>query len=140
MIEHQGVIQQINGNHIIVKILQESACSGCHAKGSCMAAGSKEKEIDIFHANPDKFSVNEEVVIEGKESIGYKAVLWAFVIPLMIVVTVLIFTISIWKFDELASAIIAIVALTPYYAGLYLMREKIAKSLKFSIRKVENRE
>ena len=137
MIEHQGVIQKINGNHIIVKILQESACSGCHAKGSCMAAGSKEKEIDIFHAHPDRFSVNEEVVIEGKESIGYKAVLWAFVIPLMIVVTVLIFTTSVWELGELTSAMSAIIALTPYYIGLYLLRNRIAKSLKFSIRKCE---
>ena len=137
MIEHQGVIQQINGNHIIVKILQESACSGCHAKGSCMAAGSKEKEIDVFHANPDRFSVNEEVVIEGKESIGYKAILWAFVIPLMIVVTVLIFTTSVWELGELTSAMSAIIALTPYYIGLYLLRNQIAKSLKFNIRKCE---
>jgi len=137
MIEHQGIIQQINGNHIIVKILQQSACGDCHAKGSCMAAGSKEKMIDIF-APSEKFSVNEEVIIEGKESIGYKAVLWAFVIPLIIVVIALILTISVWKFDELASAIIAIVALTPYYIVLYLMRKKIEKSLKFSIRKQTN--
>ena len=139
MIEHQGIIEQINGNHITVKILQQSACSGCHAKGSCMAVGSKEKTIDIF-APSDKFSVNEEVVIEGKESIGYKAILWAFIIPLIILTIALILTISVWQFDELASAIIAIFALTPYYIGLYLLREKIAKSLKFNIKRIENRE
>jgi sigma-E factor negative regulatory protein RseC len=136
MIEHQGIIEQINGNHITVRILQQSACANCHAKGACMAVGSKEKRIDIF-AQPDQFGVNEEVVIVGKESIGYKAILWAFVIPLMILVTVLILTLSVWKFNELASALCAIIALTPYYVLLYTLRKKIAKSLVFSIKKKE---
>jgi Positive regulator of sigma(E), RseC/MucC. len=43
MIEHEGIIEKINGNHITVGIFQQSACSACHARGMCMAADSKEK-------------------------------------------------------------------------------------------------
>jgi sigma-E factor negative regulatory protein RseC len=137
VIEHQGVIEQINGNHITVKILQQSSCSDCHAKRACISADSKEKRIDIFDSS-NQFSVNETVIIEGKESIGYKAVLWAFVIPLIIVVIVLILTTLVWKFSELSSALSAIIALIPYYILLYLLRDKIAKILVFSIKKQTN--
>jgi sigma-E factor negative regulatory protein RseC len=137
VIENQGIIEQINGNHITVKILQQSACSNCHAKRACIAADSKEKRIDIFDQS-NQFSVNETVIIEGKESIGYKAILWAFVIPLIIVVIVLILTALVWELSELSSVLSAIVALIPYYALLYLLRDKIAKILVFSIKKQVN--
>ena len=38
MIEHRGVITSITDNKVSVKILQQSACSSCHAKGACTAA------------------------------------------------------------------------------------------------------
>ena len=45
MIEHEGIIEHIDGNHIKVRILQQSACSACHAKGYCTAADSSEKPL-----------------------------------------------------------------------------------------------
>jgi sigma-E factor negative regulatory protein RseC len=135
VIEHQGIIEKINGNHITVKILQQTACSNCHAKRACMAADSKEKRIDIF-CQSDQFIVNETVIIEGKESIGYKAILWAFVIPLIIVVSGLILTAVVWKLNELISAVSAFLILIPYYTLLYILRDKIAKQLVFHVRKL----
>jgi len=76
MIEHEGIIEKINGNHITVRILQQSACSACHAKGACMAADMKEKRVDVSDSS-GLYRPHERVVVTGKESIGYKAVLWA---------------------------------------------------------------
>ncbi|NLI99712.1 MAG: SoxR reducing system RseC family protein [Bacteroidales bacterium] len=133
MIEHEGIIEKINGNRITVRILQQSACSACHAKSVCMAADSKEKLVDI----PDitgQYHVNERVIIEGKESIGYKAVLWAFVIPLLILLGALVASLTLWDFTEIEAALAAIVALVPYYLVLYLLRNKMAKSFRFNIK------
>jgi hypothetical protein len=47
IIEHSGIIENINGSNIRVQIIQESACSGCHAKGACSAADLKDKYIDV---------------------------------------------------------------------------------------------
>ena len=47
IIEHSGIVQHIDGKHIRVQILQESACSGCHAKGACTAADMKDKYVDV---------------------------------------------------------------------------------------------
>lgn len=133
MIEHKGVIASISGNKLSVKILQESACSSCHAKGACMAADSKEKRVDITDFT-GKYKINDSVIIEGKESMGYKAVFWAFVIPLLILVLTIVLATSVWKLGEMEAAITSIITLAPYYVILYLLRNKMANSFKFTIK------
>ncbi|WP_436414437.1 SoxR reducing system RseC family protein [Petrimonas sp.] len=133
MIEHKGVIASISGNKLSVKILQESACSSCHAKGACMAADSKEKMVDITDFT-GKYKINDSVIIEGKESMGYKAVFWAFVIPLLILVLTIVLATSVWKLGEMEAAITSIITLAPYYVILYLLRNRMANSFKFTIK------
>lgn len=38
MIEHEGIIDHIDGDTAHVKIDSVSACASCHAKGVCSAA------------------------------------------------------------------------------------------------------
>lgn len=133
MIEHEGIIEKINGQLVTVRILQQSACSACHAKGTCMAADSKEKLVDIVDTS-GRYHLNQRVFIEGKESIGYKAVLWAFVVPLLILLSLLVISLSLWNFSETEAALASIVALAPYYLVLYLLRDKMAKTFRFNIK------
>lgn len=133
MIEHQGIVTHIAENKLSVKILQQSACSQCHAKNSCMAADSKEKLVDIFDFS-GKYKINDSVTIIGKESMGYRAILWAFLIPLLLLVTVLVLTLSIWNLGEMQAAFIAILSLVPYYVVLHLLRNKMAQTFKFRIK------
>lgn len=134
MIEHKGIIEKISGNQITVRIIQKSACSACHAKGACMAADSKEKLVNVSDSS-GLYYEKELVVIEGKESIGYKAVLLAFAIPLIILITSLISTSIYLDFNETKAALFSIISLAPYYFILYLFRNKMANSFKFSIKK-----
>ena len=133
MIEHRGIVAQVTGNKLSVKILQQSACSGCHAKNSCMAADSKEKIVDIFDFS-GKHQVNDMVTIVGKESMGYKAILWAFLLPLILLVTVLIITQSTTTMSEINAALIAVASLIPYYFVLYLLRDRMSQTFKFTIK------
>ena len=137
MIEHEGIIEKINDNQVTVRILQQSACSACHAKGACMAADSKEKVVEVIDFS-GRFRENERVIIEGKESIGYKAVFWAFVLPLVMLILTLILTISLWNFSETEAAISAITALIHYYLILYFLRKKMANSFQFNIKKMNS--
>ena len=34
-INHNGIIEKIDGGTVYVRIIQQSACSGCHAKSMC---------------------------------------------------------------------------------------------------------
>lgn len=104
-----------------------------------MAAESKEKRVDVTAADaPQRFSLNERVIVEGKKSIGYKAVLWAFVLPLVILVGVLALGISVWQMSEIQASALAIAALVPYYLVLYFLRNKMAGTFRFTIRKMED--
>ncbi|NMB05712.1 MAG: SoxR reducing system RseC family protein [Bacteroidales bacterium] len=134
MITHKGIIEKINGKKITVRILQQSACSSCHAKGACTSADSKEKFVDIAD-HSGQFTLHEQVIIEAKESIGYKAVFWAFMLPLLILIAMLVLTTNIWHFSETEAALSSLLALAPYYLLLYLMRNYMAHTFQFSIKK-----
>ncbi|MDD4009886.1 MAG: SoxR reducing system RseC family protein [Fermentimonas sp.] len=134
MIEHEGIIEKISGDQITVRIIQKSACSACHAKAACMAADSKEKLVNISDSS-GQFNEKELVIIEGKESIGYNAVLWAFATPLIILISILVLSLHYLKLSETEAALSSIIALAPYYLILYLLRNKMANSFKFSIKK-----
>ncbi len=47
MIEHEGIIEHIDGDVAHVKIDSVSACASCHARGACGAADQEEKYLDI---------------------------------------------------------------------------------------------
>ena len=133
MIEHRGVITSITDNKVSVKILQQSACSSCHAKGACTAADSKEKMVDVTD-NTGSYRVNDQVTVVGQKSMGYKAVLWAFVIPIIIIISILFLSSSVLKLGEVEAALTTIISLVPYYAILYLLRNRMADSFKFTIK------
>lgn len=134
MIEHKGIIEKIKGNNISVRILQKSACSDCHARAACMASDSKEKLVDVRDYT-GMFQENESVIIEGKNSIGYKAVLFAFVLPLLLLILVLILSLSFWNISDTEAALASLIALAPYYFVIYLFRNKMANTFRFSIKK-----
>ncbi len=47
-IKHQGIVENIHGSHLSVRIVQTSACAACSVKGHCSSADSKDKIIDII--------------------------------------------------------------------------------------------
>ena len=46
-IEHEGIITGISESHIFVRIIQHSACAGCHAASLCTTTDQKEKIIEV---------------------------------------------------------------------------------------------
>ena len=51
IIKHRGIVEKVTDSHVIVRIVQTSACSACSAKGLCNASESKEKLIDVYEMN-----------------------------------------------------------------------------------------
>ena len=47
-IKHQGIVENINGTHLQVRIVQTSACAACSIKGHCTSADAKEKVLLAF--------------------------------------------------------------------------------------------
>jgi len=132
-IEHTGIINHIENNLIKVLIVQQSACSGCHAKGACTAADQDEKIIDIESSDPS-FKVGEFVTIYGQSSMGLFAVLLAFVFPFILILLVLIYVRSLVASESVAG-LIALSSLIPYYIILSLNNKKLKSKFRFSIKK-----
>jgi sigma-E factor negative regulatory protein RseC len=131
IINHEGIVQRNEGNAVIVSISSASACSGCHAEGSCTMSGKEEKIIEVhgrYNVNP-----GDLVTILMKQSIGFAAIFLGYVLPFIIVITVLIVMISL-KVPELLSGLTSIAILIPYYIILYLFRRRINAKFTFTLK------
>ena len=133
-IEHQGVIIKIDDKFAHVKIEQTSACASCHVKSMCGASEKAEKVIDA-HISDSTLKVGDQVTVIGQKSLGIQAILLAYVLPFMLIVSVL-FIANTFTTNEIVIGTCALASLIPYFIILRLMRNKIqAKFQFFAMRK-----
>ncbi|MBK3517068.1 SoxR reducing system RseC family protein [Carboxylicivirga marina] len=131
-IEHEGIVTELNPQHIKVRIVNESACASCHAKGSCTAADLQDKLIDIYQSETG-FQTGQKVMLMGKKSLAPKAVLLAYIYPILLILAALISTFFITG-NELLAGGLALAILVPYYAGIYLLKDKLKRTFSFTIK------
>jgi sigma-E factor negative regulatory protein RseC len=133
MIDHAGVIDSIEGDRAHVRIMSESACASCHAKGACSAADQEEKYIDVpLHGT--QYQTGEPVRVEVSRNLGMKAVALGYVYPFLLLMAVLIALLSMGV-PELRAGILALFSLFPYYLLLFLLRKRIDSTFTFSLKK-----
>ena len=114
IIKHRGIVENIKGSHIQVRIVQTSACSACSVKGHCNASESKEKLIDVFDMKASSYQIGEEVMLYGTTSMGMQAVFMAFGVPFLVMLVTLFLFMHLTDGDELKSALVALLALVHY--------------------------
>ena len=102
-IRHQGIVENINGTHLQVRIVQTSACASCSIKGHCSSADTKEKLIDVIDES-SSYQPGDRVWVVGELSMGVMAVLLAFVLPFLVLIFSLFAFMAMWH-DELVSAL-----------------------------------
>ena len=134
-IEHQGFIIEINNNIAHVRIEQISACASCHVKSMCGASEKAEKIVDA-HIADDTLKIGDTVTIIGQKSLGFQAILLAYVLPFVVIVCML-FVVKIFTDNEVIMGTCALTSLIPYFAVLRLMRNKIQAKFQFyAIKKI----
>jgi sigma-E factor negative regulatory protein RseC len=134
-IEHKGFIESISESSVLVKIVSQSACAACHAKGGCSTAEMQDKEVEV-HGFTRDFKVGEKVNLVMKQSQGYTALLLAYVYPFLLVFATLMLTTS-FGLGELKAGLLSLASLIPYYLFIYALKNKIRKKFNFSIRKID---
>lgn len=133
-IEHQGVVESVEGEHVRVNILQVSACSGCKARSLCSTSESKEKIIDVYEQDAaQKYRPGEEVKVCGTLSMGKQAVRLAFGIPLILTAVWMLVAMVWLKLHELMAVGVLAVLLTVYFYILYIYKDRLAKHFAFWI-------
>lgn len=133
-ISHEGIIKHIEGNHILVRIMQTSACAGCKIANQCHADYSpegKEKLIDVY-SPADGFSIGQPVMVSTSATTARKALMMGFVFPLAMLLTTLLLLLATGQTEQVA-ALAALAVLIPYYIYIWTQRHRLAASLTFSI-------
>ena len=133
---HPGIIEEVTGEKILVKILSQSACSTCMAKGTCSVAEVEEKIIEVEAAKGDVWKAGQQVMVRMQQSLGLKAVFLGYLLPLIVLVVSTIVFLSLLK-NEGWAALLSILMLGPYYAVLYFFRGLLKKTFSFRIEEQE---
>ena len=134
IIKHRGRVEKVDGSHVVVRIIQTSACSACSIKGHCNASEKKEKLIDVYEVNAS-YQIGEEVVLCGTTSMGMQAVLLAFGVPLIILLLALAITMHLTNDDAMVSSLVGLLSIVPYYVVIYFCKDKLQKTFSFTIEK-----
>jgi positive regulator of sigma E activity len=136
LISHTGTIKSINNQHLIVKIISQTACASCHASGACLSSDREEKEVEV-QQKEGYFFIGEQVLVIATSGQGYKAVFFAYLLPLILLVIILIVLFSFTK-NEATAAVGSILFLFPYYLLLFIFKNKLQDSFNFTIQKQPN--
>lgn len=82
----------------------------------------------------ESFRINESVQVLIKKDLGLKAVIWAYVLPFIVMIAVLMIT---YQFvPEWLAGLLALIVLFPYYGILYYMNSFFRKKFKISVLKL----
>lgn len=136
-IKHLGIVENIQGSHLSVRIVQTSACAACSVKGHCSSADSKDKIIDIIDTAAASYQVGENVMVVGETSMGMQAVALAFIIPFVFLIFTLFLFMALIE-NELYAALLSLAVLVPYYYILWLNKTRLKQKFSFTIKPINN--
>ncbi len=154
MIKHDGIVIAVNGDGtVLVRIVQTSACASCKAKAMCASAESKEKEILALYVGDETMrredeiqdiKIGDEVVVKVQQKMGWKAVLLAYILPFVVMMSVIVLgneairllgDVAIGKNSEAIIGTAALCAMGVYYIVLGFFKDKIQKEFSFTASK-----
>ena len=121
--QRPGIVTAISPDIVTVQIQQQSACSGCHARDLCVSSECREHLLQL-KTYGQHFSIGEQVLVVARRRVGRLAVLLAFVLPLLLVLTLSIAQ-TFLALSEAAAVLVAIGLLSLYYLVLYTQRHRL---------------
>lgn len=132
-IKHPGIVESIENGCVSVRIMQSSACCACKVAAHCNASETKEKIVEVNTAQAADYQMGDRVVVVVADAVvGFRACLYGYLLPLVVMVVALVVVLKATRSDGLA-AVSALGMLVPYYIGLYLLRGKLKSRLNFTI-------
>ena len=93
-----------------------------------------DKQITAYVKNAEQYNVGEKVDVSIDLSQGVKAIVYGYLLPLILMVTTIIIS-HLLQTSDIISGISGIIILIPYYFGLFLAKSKIKLNSRFIISK-----
>ncbi len=133
-IQHEGIVQSIDGLKVTVKMTVSSACAGCHAKGICGAADSRDKVVVAQNMSGADFSIGETVTVQLQQTLAMKAVVICYLVPFIVLFASFCLMYLVCDL-EWVNVLTALSLTALYYIILWFFRKKIEKNVTFVVHK-----
>lgn len=134
-IEHDGTVVSVESGRVRVDVEVGEACGACASRKQCaLGQASQHRSIEIATSDASSYSVGERVTVATRSGAGITAVMFGYVVPLVVLVAALVACICAGSTDGIA-AIVSIAAVAVYYVVLYALRNKISQKISFTISK-----
>ncbi|MBN1927371.1 MAG: SoxR reducing system RseC family protein [Prolixibacteraceae bacterium] len=130
-VTHTGIVKETGKRGIKVDIVVLSGCASCQIKGSCNMAEQTNKELEI-ECDPTPFKTGQKVLIKLRASQGFNAIFLGYLLPFLILISVMILTSTITK-DEALTGLVSLASVIPYYIALYFFRNRIKKKFTYVV-------
>ena len=134
LIRHTGVVMSVNGDTAHVRIVQTSACQACKAKSMCMSSESREKEMDALMTEP--MGVGDQVEVEVRERLAWKAVLLAYILPFIAMIAVMVTLNYLTDWSEAIVGTLSLSSIALYYIVLGAFKHRLQKEFSFTARRL----
>ena len=138
-ISHSAKVIWVEGRRVGLAFESRTSCSGCQAKHKCGMSGSAEAEstrheIEVVDYAGVGYEVGEDVTLSITMGMGAMAVAYAYVYPLVVMLLAMAIF-SFFSLTDLWIALSGVVSIIIYYIILYFFREKLKKSVNFTLDK-----
>ena len=133
LIRHEGIVLSTNDKMAHIEIVQSSACSACKAKAMCSSSESQSKAMDALMLEP--MVPGDRVEVEVREHLAWRAVLLAYILPFLVMMTTIAVLDLLTHWDEAIVGSIALGSIALYYLVLNQFKHKLQKQFAFTARK-----
>ncbi len=136
IVYHQAKVTAVASDAVDVLLEKGSACATCYNRGACSSLDNKNVVYHIETKNAQNFYVGEMVTIGISVNSGLKAVVLAYIIPLILLLVVC-FLLQIWIKSELWQILITLGVIVVYYVLLGTQKHRLNQKFTFTIDKLQ---
>jgi len=135
-ITHEGIIEKVTDQDLLVRLTRLPACGECHAKGLCSVPGAEQNEL-VIQGRHREFNSGDRVIVSIARSQGFRALALGYILPFLLVVLTLSI-LTLFHLKEWLAGLMSLGMLIPYYILITVLRKRIEDSLTFKIIKASH--
>ncbi|MBQ6868866.1 MAG: SoxR reducing system RseC family protein [Alistipes sp.] len=133
---HSGKVIGVFRDTVTVAVESSEACGSCASRSACsLGVQSNTRNILITTPDASSFSVGEIVRVATRTQMGLMAVALCYAVPAVVLVAVLAVAV-LCGVSEGVAALISLGSVAIYYGILWLVRDKLAQKISFTIEKL----
>lgn len=134
----EGIIRESAEGRVKVHVTVQSACAACHAKGVCSLFETDGKVIEAIADEP--LSPGEKVTVSVEERMAWRAILFAFILPMLLFGAILFFSLYFGEFAEPIGGLLALVSVGFYFIILHIIGKRLFRSITFHAKRISTNE